>query len=149
MGWYGSSYFLTLTSFQPAFGQLCTLYPIKTVYLLSIAVFEIGSIVSASASSSVAFIVGRLISGAAAGGLWCGTLTLVSHMIPLEKRHLYVSGVTSTYGVTSAAGSLLGGVFTNSSKLTWRFCFWINLRKASLFSFPCPVIANCLQPSVW
>lgn len=36
VGWYGSSYFLTLTSFQPLFGQLCTLYPIKTVYLLSI-----------------------------------------------------------------------------------------------------------------
>ena len=24
VGWYGSSYFLTLTLFQPAFGQLCT-----------------------------------------------------------------------------------------------------------------------------
>ncbi len=132
VGWYGSSYFLTLTSFQPAFGQLCTLYPIKMVYLISIALFEIGSVVSASASSSAALVIGRLISGAAAGGLWCGTLTLVSHTIPLEKRHLYLSAVTSVYGVISAAGSLLGGVFTSSSRLTWRFCFWINLRKTFL-----------------
>ena len=131
-GWYGSSYFLTLTSFQPAFGQLCTFYPIKTVYLLSIATFEIGSIVSASATSPAAFIIGRLISGAAAAGLWCGTLTLISQTIPLEKRHLHLSAVTSLYGVISAAGSLLGGVFTNSPKLTWRFCFWINLRKANV-----------------
>ena len=131
-GWYGSSYFLTLTSFQPAFGQLCTFYPIKTVYLLSIATFEIGSIVSASATSPAAFIIGRLISGAAAAGLWCGTLTLISQTIPLEKRHLHLSAVTSLYGVVSAAGSLLGGVFTNSPKLTWRFCFWINLRKANV-----------------
>ena len=132
VGWYGSSYFLTLTSFQPLFGQLCTIYPIKTVYLLSIVTFEIGSIVSASATSSAAFILGRIISGAAAAGLWCGTLTLISQTIPLEKRHLHLSAVTSLYGVISASGSLLGGVFANSSKLTWRFCFWINLRKANI-----------------
>ena len=132
VGWYGSSYFLTLTSFQPLFGQLCSFYPIKTVYLLSILTFEIGSTVSASATSSAAFILGRLISGAAAAGLSCGTLTLISQTIPLEKRNLHLSAVTSLYGVISASGSLLGGVFANSSKLTWRFCFWINLRKAKV-----------------
>lgn len=113
------------------------MYPIKTVYLLSVAVFEIGSIISASAPSSIAFIIGRLVSGAAGGGLWCGTLALISQKISLEKRHLYLSAVTSTYGVISAAGSLLGGVFTSSSRLTWRFCFWINLREAALFLTIC------------
>ena len=115
-------------SFQPAFGQLCTFFPVKTVYLVSIAGFEVGSIISAVAPNSVAFIVGRLVSGAAAGGLWCGTLTLMAHAVPVNKRHLYVSIVTSMYGVASAAGPLLGGVFTDSPRLTWRFCFWINLR---------------------
>ncbi|KAL2057894.1 hypothetical protein ABVK25_001511 [Lepraria finkii] len=127
IGWYGSSYFLTLMSFQPAFGQLCTIFPVKTVYLISIVVFEIGSAISASAPTSVAFIVGRLTSGAAGGGLWCGTLTLMGHAVPVSKRHLYVSVVTSMYGVASAAGPLLGGVFTDSPRLTWRFCFWLNL----------------------
>lgn len=129
VGWYGSSYFLTLMSFQPAFGQLCTLFPVKTVYLISILVFEIGSAISASAPNSIAFIVGRLVSGAAGGGLWCGTLTLMAHAVPVSKRHFYVSIVTSMYGVASAAGPLLGGIFTDSQELTWRFCFWINLRK--------------------
>jgi MFS family permease len=116
-------------SLQPAFGQLCTLFPVKTVYLASIAVFEVGSIISASAPNSVAFIVGRLVSGVAGGGLWCGTLTIMATAVPPRKRHLYVSVVTSMYGVASAAGPLLGGVFTDSAVLTWRFCFWVNLRK--------------------
>ena len=118
-------------SFQPAFGQLCTLFPVKIVYLLSLVGFEIGSIISASAPSSIAFIVGRLVSGAVGGGLWCGTLTLMGHAVPVNKRHLYVSVVTSMYGVASAAGPLLGGIFTDSARLTWRFCFWVNLRKSS------------------
>ena len=129
VGWYGSSYFLTLMSFQPAFGQLCTLFPMKIVYLVSLVAFEIGSTISASAPTSIAFIVGRLVSGAAGGGLWCGTLTLMAHAVPTSKRHLYVSVVTSMYGVASAIGPILGGIFADSAELTWRFCFWINLRK--------------------
>lgn len=116
-------------AFQPAFGQLCSLFPVKLVYLISIVVFEVGAIISASAQTSVAFIIGRLVSGAAGGGLWCGTLTLIGHAVSPSKRHLYVSVVTSMYGVASAAGPLLGGVFTDSSRLTWRFCFWVNLRE--------------------
>ena len=127
-GWYGSSYFLTIMAFQPAHGQLFTLFPIKTMFLGSIIGFEIGSIITAAAPNSIAFIAGRLVCGAASGGIWCGTLTIIPHAVPPKRRYIYVSIVTSMYGVSSAAGPLLGGVFTDSS-LTWRFCFWINLRE--------------------
>ena len=55
----------------------------------------------------------------------------MAHAVPVHRRHLYVSVVTSMYGIASAAGPLLGGLFTDSAKLTWRFCFWVNLRKPS------------------
>lgn len=132
-GWYSSSYFLTLMALQPAFGQLCSLFPVKRVLLASIAGFEIGSVISATAPNSGAFIAGRLISGAAGGGLWCGSLTIMTLAVETRKRHLYISIVTSMYSVASVAGPLLGGIFTDSSALTWRFCFWINLREASQF----------------
>ena len=140
VGWYGSSYFLTLMSFQPAFGQLCTFFPVKTVCLTSIAEFELGCIISAVAPNSVAFTVGRLISGAFGGGLWCGTLTLMVHAVPINKRHLYVSIVTSMYGVASTPGTPLGGVFTDSPRLTWRFCFWINPCEVSTCPLPLTIL---------
>ena len=147
VGWYGSSYFLTLMAFQPALGQLCTLFPIKIVYLISIVIFEVGSVISAAAPNAVAFIVGRLISGAAGGGLWCGTLTLIAQAVPARKRHMYVSIVTSMYGVASFAGPIVGGVVTDSPTLTWRFCFWINLRKCRVWSKLAEKIITRSQPS--
>ncbi|TGO61660.1 hypothetical protein BOTNAR_0125g00050 [Botryotinia narcissicola] len=125
-GWYSSSYLLTTMAFQPAHGQIFTFFSVKWAFLISILCIEVGSIISAAAPNSIAFIFGRLICGAAAGGIWCGTLTLVTNVVPPAKRYLYVSVVTSMYGVSSAAGPLLGGLFTDS-KLTWRFCFWLNL----------------------
>ncbi|TGO22473.1 hypothetical protein BPAE_0167g00160 [Botrytis paeoniae] len=100
---------------------------LEWAFLISILWFEVGSIISAAAPNSIALIFGRLICGAAAEGIWCGTLTLVTNVVPPSKRYLYVSVVTSMYGVSSAAGPLLEGLFTDS-KLTWRFCFWLNLR---------------------
>ena len=117
---------------QPLFGQLFTLFSIKLVYMMAVLIFEIGSIVCATAPTLNTLIVGRLIAGSGGGGLYVGTLILMGNAVRIEKRALYIAIITSMFEVASVAGPLLGGIFTNSEKLSWRFCFWINLCELGL-----------------
>jgi hypothetical protein len=78
VGWYGSSYLLTTCALQLFFGKLYTFYSIKTVYLASIVVFEVGSAVCGGAPTSEALIVGRAIAGIGSAGIFSGALVIIA-----------------------------------------------------------------------
>ena len=125
VGWYGSSYLLTTTSLQPSFGKVYTYFNIKWTYLSALLIFELGSIICAAAKNSVMLIVGRAIAGAGAAALFSGGMTIVGFSVALRKRALYISLLSSMFGISSVVGPILGGVLTDQA--TWRWCFWINL----------------------
>ncbi|ETI28818.1 hypothetical protein G647_01270 [Cladophialophora carrionii CBS 160.54] len=125
IGWYGSAYFLTSTALQPSFGRIYKVFQIKWVFLSAIGVFELGSLICAVAPSSTALIVGRAIAGIGVGGIFSGSLVIIAHSVPLIRRPLVFGVFGAMWGLASVAGPLLGGVFTD--KLSWRWCFYINL----------------------
>ncbi|CAI7617622.1 unnamed protein product [Penicillium viridicatum] len=127
IGWYASVFTLTFCAFQLMWGKLFTFFPGKLVYLAGFLVFEVGSLVCAVASSSMAFIVGRALAGLGAGGAGAGSLLIIAHLVPPPRRPTLVGILCSTFGFGNAIGPLLGGAFTDNPALTWRWCFYINL----------------------
>ena len=63
VGWYGSAFFLTVGAFQSTWGKAYKYSPLKTTFLVAIAIFELGSLLCGVAQNSVTLIIGRAIAG--------------------------------------------------------------------------------------
>jgi MFS family permease len=119
VGWYASAFNLPAAALVPFFGKLYAICPTKRTFLVALFIFEVGSLISAVAPTSAAFIVGRALSGAGSAGIFNGALVTLTMITPLEKRPAYQSFIGITYAFATTTAPLIGGVFTDS--VSWRW----------------------------
>ncbi|TVY19921.1 putative efflux pump gsfJ [Lachnellula arida] len=151
VSWYGSAYFMTFGGFQTAFGKAYRYFDLKTTFLVSIFIFELGSLVCATAPNANALIVGRAIAGLGGAGMSSGGFTIIAFSAEPKNRPLFTGLVGSAYGVSAVVGPLIGGAF--SDKVSWRWCFYINLPVGGLTAvillifFSTPKVAKPISAS--
>lgn len=65
------------------FGEILVIAPPKPVFLTSISIFEIGSLLCALAPSVNFLIFGRAVAGCGAAGIWVSILSIMARVITL------------------------------------------------------------------
>ncbi|KAE8131983.1 major facilitator superfamily domain-containing protein [Aspergillus pseudotamarii] len=125
VGWYYSAYRLTSCSFQFMFGKLYHLFSVKYVFLVSVVIFEIGSLIAGVSPTSAALVLGRAISGMGCAGIITGVFTMVVQSFPLRQRPFFTGIAAGVEGASATVAPLLGGALTDS--ISWRWCFYLNL----------------------
>ncbi len=122
--WVFSAYLLTSTVTVPIYGKLADLFGRKPVFLFSIALFMVGSMLCGQSQTMEQLIFFRLVQGLGAGGVLPINQTILGDVYPLEER-ARITGLFSTiWGVSGLLGPAIGGFLTEH--VSWRWVFYVN-----------------------
>jgi EmrB/QacA subfamily drug resistance transporter len=128
--WVITAYLLAATAVLPVYGKLSDIFGRVKMLNISILLFIIGSVACALSQDLTQLIASRVLQGIGGGGLIALAFTVIADSIPAREVGKYQGYISIVYAVSSIAGPLLGGYF--SEQLSWRWIFWINIPLGAL-----------------
>jgi EmrB/QacA subfamily drug resistance transporter len=123
--WVTTAYILASTIMLPVYGKLGDLIGRKGLFIGAIAIFIVGSIVGGLAQDMTTLIIGRAVQGLGGGGLMLLSQAIIADVVPARQRGRYMGIMGGVFALSSVAGPLLGGYFTDGPG--WRWGLWMNI----------------------
>ncbi|KAI1490017.1 putative multidrug resistance protein fnx1 [Biscogniauxia mediterranea] len=123
--WIANAYFLTMTAFQPLYGQTANIFGRRSLTLLAVLFFAVGSAVSGPAENLGTLIAGRAIMGIGGGGVNVMIDMVLSDILPVRERPKYLGIIFAVYTVAISLGPVIGGLL--AERVSWRWVFYLNL----------------------
>lgn len=123
--WVVTGYMIAGAMLVPTVGWLGNRLGNRTLYLLSLLLFLVGSTLCAFAWSGPSLIAFRVIQGLGGGPIMPMTMAILAGTFPPEQRGIAVSimGIGIAFG--PAVGPVIGGYLT--TYLSWRMVFLLML----------------------
>lgn len=144
LAWIVSAYLLTSTAMTPIYGKLSDIYGRRPLLLVALAVFALASVLCGCATSLGQLIAARALQGVGGAGLMAMAQAAIADVVSPRERGRYQGYMSTTWGIASIAGPIVGGWAAEA--LSWRWIFWANLPIALVAMLLCHRALRLLQP---
>ena len=123
--WLSTGYMLATGIVMPFTAFLIDRFKTKTLFILSMGLFTIGTITGSFATNFGMLLAARIIQGAAGGLIVPLMQTVFLIIFPMEKRGFAMGIVGIVLAFAPAIGPTLSGWIINS--YPWRYLFYVTL----------------------
>ena len=132
LSWIVTAYLLTTTVTVPIAGKLSDLFGRRTILLIGVAIFGLGSLSSGMAGDVNQLIFARAFQGIGGGIITANAFTIVGDLFAARERGKWQGLIGAVFGISSVIGPLLGGFLTDGQHILglvtdWRWTFFINV----------------------
>lgn len=157
LSWIVTAYLLTTTVTVPIAGKLSDLFGRRTLLLIGVAIFGLGSLLSGMSANVDQLILFRALQGIGGGIITANAFTIVGDLFAARERGKWQGLIGAVFGMSSVIGPLLGGWLTQGAIIgsvttDWRWTFFINVPIAIvafiLIAIFCPTLKHDKKPRV-
>jgi EmrB/QacA subfamily drug resistance transporter len=136
--WLITSFLIAATALTPLYGKFADIHGRRASLLIALGIYMTGSLISASSSSMLMLICGRVVQGCGGGGLMTTATMILGDIAAPKDRAKYYAYFSLAFTTAGACGPALGGWICDH--LHWSIIF--------LWNFPLCVIAVVLALTV-
>lgn len=129
VSWIFAIYILFFMIGTPLMAKLSDIYGRRSIYVLDIFIFALGSAITVTSVSFEQLLLGRAIQGFGAGGIFPVASAFIGDTFPPEKRGGALGIIGSVWGLSGILGPILGALLLNYG---WQWLFIINIPIAAV-----------------
>ncbi|HEX2689855.1 MAG TPA: DHA2 family efflux MFS transporter permease subunit [Kofleriaceae bacterium] len=123
--WVTTAYMIAMVLIMPMTGFLGSFFGQKRVYLASLVVFTIGSVLCGTARSLELLVLWRIVQGIGGGALQPTQQAILRQTFPPSEQGMAMAVFSMVIMVGPAIGPVLGGWITDN--YSWPWIFFVNL----------------------
>ena len=132
-GWVFSIYVLFNLMGISLFARLSDVFGRRSIYVLALGIFAVGSLIVSVTSNFEWLLVGRAVQGFGASGIFPVASATVGDLFPVEKRGRILGMLGAVFGLAFLIGPFIAGVMLHY--LSWNFLFIVNLPISAILMF--------------
>ena len=123
--WLTTAYLITSAVTTLIFGKLGDVLGQKSMLIVSLSIFLIGSLACGNASQLWVLVLSRAFQGIGGGGLSTLCMSVIGNLFSPRERSRYQGWIGIVPALALVCGPFIGGFITD--QLSWHWIFFINL----------------------